>query len=139
MARGDEAARHAAPAAADMCDVFAYNAEKVARLQEGLDRAADLAPLFKALADETRLRVIVALCQEEELCVCDVATLIGTSPATASHHLRLLRVMGVVACRRDGKMVYYRLVDPIVRRIVQEALALSNGTEGRESRAGHCR
>ncbi|WP_083463100.1 ArsR/SmtB family transcription factor [Calditerricola satsumensis] len=93
----------------DTCNVFIYDAEKVSRLRQMVDRVRDLAPLFKVLSDETRLKIVYALTLEDELCVCDVAAIIGSSTAAASHHLRLLRNMGLATYRREGKMVFYRL------------------------------
>lgn len=71
--------------------------------------------LFKALSDQTRLR-IVALLAHDELCVCHVEGALGLSQPLISRHLAILRNAGVVASRREGSWVYYRLVpqvDPI--------------------------
>ncbi|MFC4769878.1 ArsR/SmtB family transcription factor [Effusibacillus consociatus] len=115
----------------DTCGVFVYDPEKVQRQQQVVDRVVGLAPLFKVLSDETRLKVIYALSQEDELCVCDVATIIGSSNATASHHLRLLRNMGLAKYRREGKMTFYSLQSPHVRHLIQEALTISKGVNDR--------
>lgn len=111
------------PAAADapVCGVDYVHEEVVDRLRPELDRVAGLSELFKALADETRLKVIYAL-SRAELCVCDVAALIGGSKAAASYHLRLLYRLGLARCRREGKMVYYRLADPRVGAILGAAV-----------------
>lgn len=119
----------------DTCDVFVYDPEKVRRLQPTVGRVAALAPLFKVLADETRLKVIYALSRERELCVCDVATIIGSSNATASHHLRLLRNMGLAKYRREGKMTFYSLQSPHVSHLLQEALTI---LEGENEGGGYC-
>lgn len=105
----------------DVCEVFCYDAEKVGRLKAEVERTRGLALLFKAFADDTRMKIIYAL-SHEELCVCDVAHIIGTSVATASHHLRFLRNMGLAKYRKDGKLVFYSLDDEHVVRIVQNAL-----------------
>lgn len=84
------------------------------------------AELFKALADDTRLKIICALA-EEELCVCDVAALIGQSLAAASYHLRLLYRLGLVKYRREGKLVYYRLADKRVGSLVKDAMKMRTG------------
>jgi ArsR family transcriptional regulator len=68
------------------------------------------ARLFKALGDETRLR-IVALLSHGELCVCHVQAALGLSQPAASRHLSVLRLAGVVAPRRDGSWIYYRIAD----------------------------
>ena len=67
--------------------------------------------LFKALGDPTRLRVAHALLVGDELCVCDLAWVVGASQGLVSHHLRQLRTNGLVSSRRDGKLVMYRLTD----------------------------
>lgn len=115
------------PNGEDTCEVFIYDSEKVQRQQKQVERVVGLAPLFKVLSDETRLKVAYALSQEDELCVCDVATIIGSSNATASHHLRLLRNMGLAKHRREGKMILYSLQSPHVRELIQEALLIVEG------------
>ncbi|MBO8140692.1 MAG: helix-turn-helix transcriptional regulator [Firmicutes bacterium] len=112
--------------AAPVCQVESINEMLVEQLRPGADRAAAAAPLFKAVADDARARIVWAL-SRAELCVCDVAALIGTSVAAASYHLRLLHRLGAVQYRRDGKMVYYRLADPRLGRIVEAAAGLSTG------------
>jgi DNA-binding transcriptional ArsR family regulator len=66
---------------------------------------------FKALADETRLR-IVKLLQVREMCVCEVMVALGLTQPTASHHLGLLENVGLVKDRKEGKWVFYSLADP---------------------------
>ena len=85
-----------------------------------LDRALTV---FGALADRQRLKILYALRDGEELCVCDVAHVLGTSVSMASHHLRKLRDMGILKDRDDGKMVYYSLRDSSAAALVSEALA----------------
>ncbi|UOF92817.1 metalloregulator ArsR/SmtB family transcription factor [Fodinisporobacter ferrooxydans] len=111
-----------------------YDPEKVQRRQTEMNRTDRIVPLFKALADETRLRIVYALSKENELCVCDVATIIDSSNATASHHLRLLKNMGLAKYRREGKMVFYSLQSPHIRHLIQEALHLQENTDD----CGHC-
>jgi DNA-binding transcriptional ArsR family regulator len=65
--------------------------------------------LFNALADHSRLKILCAFQDGEELCVCDVANVLGTSISTASHHLRKLRDLRLLKYRSDGKMSYYSL------------------------------
>lgn len=105
----------------DSCEVFSSDAAKVERLKAELEGTEGLAKVFKALADETRVRIALALSMEE-LCVCDVANLTGTSVATASHHLRLLRNMGIAKHRKEGKMVFYSLDDDHVKTLLDMAL-----------------
>lgn len=107
----------------DRCEIYCYDKEKVERVQTLLQTVnpVDTAKLFKALADPTRLKIAYALVQEGELCVCDVANIIEASLATASHHLRLLRNMGLAKYRKEGKLVFYSLDDDHVRQLVEIA------------------
>lgn len=105
----------------EWCEQDSFNPATVARLRPLLNEAAGLAALFKALADETRVKIAYALLHDE-LCVHDVAALLHVSVATASHHLRLLRQSGLAKSRRDGKFVFYSLDDDHVRNIVGQAL-----------------
>lgn len=106
---------------APVCQVTVVHEDVVNRLRPQVDRAGAVARLFKALADETRAKVAYALSQAE-LCVCDVAALIGTSKAAASYHLRLLHNMGLATYRKEGKMVYYRLADPGIGDLIRKVL-----------------
>ena len=109
----------------DTCEIYCYDEEKVNRIQEELQKEdiSSVAQLFKALADENRAKISYALCQDEELCVCDVANIIGSSVATASHHLRTLNKQGVVKFRKEGKLAFYSLDDDHIRQIMMIALA----------------
>jgi len=82
----------------------------------------------QASADETRLKIAYSLTLEEEMCVCDVAAVIGSSVATASHHLRYLRENALAKSQRKGKMVYYALADDHVHQLVK--VAYEHTTEG---------
>lgn len=76
----------------------------------GEETAKDLVQLFKLLADETRLRVLYYLMQQDELNVRTLCKLLRQSQPAVSHHLALLRVAGIIECRRDGKHNFYHLV-----------------------------
>jgi DNA-binding transcriptional ArsR family regulator len=94
----------------DRCDLLCLDLPKAeilraARLPDELAR--QLAERAKALADPTRLMIAAALAQTDELCVCDIAWVCERPENLVSHHLRALRTAGVVASRRDGKMVMY--------------------------------
>jgi DNA-binding transcriptional ArsR family regulator len=106
----------------DICEIFCFNGEKVDRMKGEVKVTKGLANIFKALADDTRMKIIYAL-SREELCVCDVATIIGSSVAAASHHLRYLRNVGLARHRKQGKMVFYTLDDDCVKIIIDTALA----------------
>ena len=103
----------------DVC--AATDASRVAAVAESLidvDVASDLAELFRLLGDPTRLRILHALLEAGELCVCDLAAVVETSDTKVSQALRLLRGAGAVRNRRDGRKVYYRLDDAHVRMIL---------------------
>ena len=76
---------------------------------------------FSALADETRLKILFAL-SHKELCVCDLARLLGRSMPATSQQLQRLRRDGLVRFKMSGKLAYYRLASSTARRLVREAL-----------------
>lgn len=80
-----------------------------------------LAETFSALSDPTRAKIIFAL-QNEELCVCDLAHLIGLTTSAISHQLRLLRNLRIVKYRKDGKVVYYSLADKHIETLFNQGL-----------------
>jgi len=112
----------------DMCETTCFDEEVVARVQPKMEELNSVELIFKALSDATRLKVTYALTLEKELCVCDVANIIGTTTATASHHLRYLRNMGLAKYRKEGKLVFYSVVDDHVHQLVK--IALDHSKEG---------
>ncbi len=109
----------------DTCDIYCYDEVKVKRIQSNLQKEdiTSVSQLFKALADENRAKIAYILCQNEELCVCDVANIIGSTVATASHHLRTLKNRGIVKYRKEGKLAFYSLDDEHVKQLIVVALA----------------
>lgn len=107
----------------DSCEIFCYDEPKVRKVQALLasQDIPTMVQMFKVLADETRMKIAFALCEEEELCVCDVANIIGSSMATASHHLRTLKQLGLAKYRKEGKLAFYSLEDDHVRQLIQMA------------------
>ena len=77
---------------------------------------SELAGVFRALSDPTRIRIIHAL-SLAELCNCDLASVLGLTESAISHQMRDLRLMKLVSAERRGRMVYYRLTDSHVRHI----------------------
>ncbi len=70
----------------------------------------DAATLFKALSDETRLRIVQTMARSgEELCECNIVPLFGLSQSTISYHLKVLREAGIVECEKRGLWAYYRV------------------------------
>ncbi len=98
----------------DRCELLCLDLPKAEALRarrpsEALAR--ELAERAKALADPTRLTVAAALAETDELCVCDLAWVAERAENLVSHHLRALRAAGLVASRREGKMVMYAITD----------------------------
>jgi DNA-binding transcriptional ArsR family regulator len=94
----------------DRCDLLCLDLPKAEALRARRlpdEMARSLADRAKALADPTRLCIAAALADTDELCVCDLAWVTERSENLVSHHLRTLRNAGLVASRRDGKMVMY--------------------------------
>ena len=108
----------------DSCDVFHLEPEKVSALKRTLlsgSAVTALAETFKVLGDTTRVRILDAL-SRAELCVCDIARLLGLSESAVSHQLRLLRGMRLVRPRRDGRMIYYTLDDQHIVGLFEQGL-----------------
>jgi DNA-binding transcriptional ArsR family regulator len=87
--------------------------ERVSQLRRRARRADDLTlrrleAVFSALADDTRLRILQLLAQEE-LCACEVMAALGLTQPTTSHHLGILERVGLITSRREGKWVFYRI------------------------------
>jgi len=94
------------------------------------DTAMRIASLFAVLSDPTRLQVVYALLRAPsgELCVGDLATGLGRDDTTISHQLRVLRNQQIVAMRKVGRIVYYRLVDEHIRLLLELGMTHTNET-----------
>lgn len=77
-----------------------------------------LAEFFKILGDTTRTKILFAL-DQNEMCVCDIANVLGMSKSSISHQLGTLRRSGIVKCRKEGKEVYYMLDDDHVKQLFE--------------------
>jgi DNA-binding transcriptional ArsR family regulator len=108
----------------DGCEVKMVHLNRVARARREaipgreLDR---LAATYKALSDQTRLKIVMAL-KSGEMCVCDLAALLQISESAVSHQLRRLRDLALVRNRRDGQVLYYSLDDNHVEELIQVGL-----------------
>ncbi len=110
----------------DLCNVPCFKEDLVARLRRAVpddDQLEDTRALFAALADKTRLKILHALKDGDELCVCDVAHVLGMSVSAASHHLRKMRDLKILEHRSDGKMAYYSVRDRFAGKLVERALS----------------
>ncbi|MCK5426089.1 MAG: helix-turn-helix transcriptional regulator [Thermodesulfovibrionia bacterium] len=107
-----------------MCEVKTVNKTKVNAVKKAMlteDEVNSLAETFSVMSDPTRTKIIYAL-SKEELCVCDIARVLGISISAISHQLRILRNMRLVKFRREAKMVYYSLDDRHINRLFNEGL-----------------
>ncbi len=101
------------------CDVVLVHQKAVDTVlarQASDDEVTYLADTFQMLANPTRLRIVEALAVQE-MCVCDLAVVVGASQSAVSHQLRQMRQMRIVQYRKDGRMAYYRLDDPHIETL----------------------
>jgi len=115
----------------DMCQERTVHIEHAVAVRRNVlasEEATRIAALFAVLSDPTRLQVVHALLYAPtgELCVCDLATGLGRDDTTISHQLRVLRNQKVVAMRKVGRIVYYRLVDEHIRQLLRMGIAHAN-------------
>lgn len=85
------------------------------------DKLYDLAELFKVFGDSTRIKILYVLF-EAEMCVCDIAQILGMNQSAISHQLRILKQNCLVKSRREGKAVFYSLADGHVRTIINQGM-----------------
>jgi DNA-binding transcriptional ArsR family regulator len=122
----------------ERCEVECVEPEKAASVLQRLPGEAvtqELAETFRVLADAGRVRLILALLEGGELCVCDLAAVTGLSQTACSHNLRLLRAGRIVRYRRSGRNVFYTLDDAHIRLLLDVGLQ-HLGHEGAGSRSG---
>jgi ArsR family transcriptional regulator, lead/cadmium/zinc/bismuth-responsive transcriptional repressor len=108
----------------DTCEVSCVHPEAVQRARQAMpdtQAVENASALLKAVADPTRLRLLSAL-NTAELCVCDLAAVVGISESAVSHQLRLLRAHRLVAYRKEGRIAYYSLLDHHVTVLIGSAL-----------------
>ena len=96
-------------------------AERVRQAMADEDTLYDLAELFRIFGDSTRIRILYVLF-EAEMCVCDIAGVLGMTQSAISHQLRALKNARLVKGRRDGKTVFYSLADDHVKTIIHQGL-----------------
>jgi DNA-binding transcriptional ArsR family regulator len=108
----------------DSCEVVFVDEERVATVRGALKPEAvfvSMADIFKALSDPSRVKILYAL-SLSELCVCDIANLLGKSISSVSHQLRVLRNLKLVKFRKAGKIAYYSLDDDHIHNLFREGL-----------------
>ena len=109
---------------AETCSFLCVHEEVVAKVQQNLpemERLLRLAELFKNFGDPTRVRILYVLL-EAEVCVCDLATLLGMTQSAVSHQLRILKTARLIKARRDGKTVFYSLADDHVATLLRNGM-----------------
>lgn len=87
-------------------------------------QAGGLAAVFKVLANDTRLRLLHALVRADEMCVTDLASAVAMKPQAVSNQLQRLADLDILASRREGVSIYYRVVDPCVMALLDQGLCL---------------
>ena len=104
----------------ECCELMCAHEEIVEKVQKEMpdeDTLYDLTELFRIFGDSTRIRILYVLF-EAEMCVCDIAALLGMTQSAISHQLRALKNAKLVTSRREGKTIYYFLADDHVRTII---------------------
>lgn len=112
----------ATQAVGDACEIQFVDegkVENVRKAMKSVEAIGLLAETFRILGDPTRIKIAFAL-SKEELCVCDIANLLGVSQSAVSHSLRTLRQMKLVRFRKEGKIAYYTLDDEHIANLFDE-------------------
>jgi len=102
------------------CDYMHAHPELVEQVKSQMppeEELYDLADLFRVFGDTTRIKILYVLF-ESEMCVCDIAQLLGMTQSAISHQLRILKQSRLIKFRREGKTVFYSLADDHVRTII---------------------
>ena len=108
----------------ERCDLTCPHEDIIARVRAELpdeDTLYDLTELFRIFGDSTRVRILYLLFASE-MCVCDMAALLGLTQSAVSHQLRALKNVRLVKSRREGKTVFYSLADDHVKVIINQGL-----------------
>nr|WP_297211707.1 metalloregulator ArsR/SmtB family transcription factor [uncultured Flavonifractor sp.] len=108
----------------ERCDYMHVHQEIVDQVNQNMpdeEVLYGLAELFKIFGDSTRIKILYVLF-EAEMCVCDIAQLLGMTQSAISHQLRALKQCRLVKARRDGKTVFYSLADGHVRTILDQGM-----------------
>lgn len=122
----------------DVCDLVQIDLTRVRKIRAALvqpDAVQGLADTFSALGDPTRVRILDAL-SHGELCVCDLAAVLGLSQSAVSHQLRVLRGIRLVRPRREGRIVFYSLDDQHIIAIFKQTLQHVEESTGATRAAG---
>ena len=108
----------------EACSFLCVHEDVVAQVRQNLPedgRLLQLVDLFKVFGDGTRIRILSVLL-EAEVCVCDLATLLGMTQSAVSHQLRILKQARLIKARRDGKTVFYSFADDHVATLLKQGM-----------------
>ena len=108
----------------ERCEYIHVHEDIVSKVNETMpddEILYDLAELFKIFGDSTRIKILYVLFASE-MCVCDIAQLLGLTQSAVSHQLRILKTNRLVKPRKDGKTVFYSLSDDHVRKIIAQGM-----------------
>ena len=108
----------------EACSFLCVHEAVVAQVRQNLpqeESLIQLADLFKVFGDGTRVRILFVLLQAE-VCVCDLAALLGMTQSAVSHQLRILKQAKLIKSRRDGKTVFYSLADDHVATLLRQGM-----------------
>lgn len=108
----------------EACEVTCVDPSKVKALAKALpgsDTLTQLSDIFQMMSDSNRLKILYCL-SRDEVCVCDLSSVLGMSVSAVSHQLRLLRALRLVKSRQEGRMVYYSLADDHVAKLIKMGL-----------------
>ena len=111
--------------ATEVCEQFHVHDQTVENIRQNMpcdEFLYDLAELYKVFGDSTRMKILYVLL-EAEVCVCDIAQLLGMTQSAISHQLRVLKQARLVKYRREGRTVFYLLADGHVQTILNQGLA----------------
>lgn len=108
----------------ECCDFTHCHKQTIHKVEEHMPKETvlnDLADLFKIFGDATRIKILYVLLQSE-MCVCDLAEMLGMTQSAISHQLRVLKQMKLVKNRREGKTVFYSLADGHIQTILNQGM-----------------
>lgn len=108
----------------ECCDVTCIHSDMIRKVKDLMpddELLSDLADFYKVFGDATRVKILCVLL-ESEMCVCDLAELLGMTQSAISHQLRVLKQMKLVKNRREGKTVYYSLADGHIQTIISQGM-----------------
>ena len=108
----------------ECCEIFCIHEETVQRVRSIMpddNNLRELADFYKVFGEASRVKILYAL-SETEMCVCDLAAVLGMTQSAISHQLRVLKQVKLVKNRREGKTVFYSLADGHIQNIISQGM-----------------